>query len=121
MLTLGRKFTPNEPRDESGTGLPLEVQEESPVQNFYDINFVGKGGMSGYGVKDPNFSLRFFLIIFSGVAAFGVILFWRSQLFISAEYQEMPTTTKQVQTKKHNQILRQKEAEKMLLEEQQSQ
>jgi hypothetical protein len=58
--------------------------------------------LTGSQVSDPNFLLRFALIIFSGTIAFGAVLFWKSQLLLAAEYQEMPTTHKQVKVKKQN-------------------
>jgi len=47
-------------------------------------------GLLGSQVKDPNFRLRFFIIMFMGIIAFGVILYWRSQLLFSTEYVDFP-------------------------------
>jgi len=47
-------------------------------------------GITGSDVRDPNFRLRFFVIIFMGVMAFGAVLFWRSKLLLSQEYVDIP-------------------------------
>ncbi len=57
----------------------------------------------GNQVKDANYVLRFALIAFMGIIATGSVLFWRSQLFLASEYQEMPLTAAQVKIKKENQ------------------
>ncbi|PIR96476.1 MAG: hypothetical protein COT92_00945 [Candidatus Doudnabacteria bacterium CG10_big_fil_rev_8_21_14_0_10_42_18] len=59
-------------------------------------------GMLGYRIKDSNIRLRFFVIIFMGILAFGAVLFWKSQLLFVAEYQEFPITHYQVETRKQN-------------------
>jgi hypothetical protein len=65
-------------------------------------------GLLGSGVKDPNYVLRFAVIFFMGVVAFGAVLFWKTQLIFNAEYQEMPTTHEQVKVKKENRLKQQK-------------
>lgn len=47
-------------------------------------------GFYGNEVRDPNFRLRFLIIVFMGVMALGAVLFWRSKLLLSAEYVEIP-------------------------------
>ncbi len=71
-------------------------------------------GLLGYRVKDLNIRLRFFVIIFMGIIAFGAVLFWKSQLLFVAEYQEFPVTNYQVQRKKQN-LLKQMEMQNQLL------
>ncbi len=43
-------------------------------------------GMQGSGLSDKNLRLRFLTYIFLGVAVFGVILYWKSKLFLTTEY-----------------------------------
>ncbi len=64
-------------------------------------------GLLGNQVKDPNFRLRFFLIVFCGIMGFGITLAWRSALFIASEYQEMPQTKYQLNIRKQNEKKRQ--------------
>lgn len=45
-------------------------------------------GIQGSGLSDKNVRLRFLSYLFIGVAAFGVILYWRSQLMLASEYVE---------------------------------
>jgi len=59
-------------------------------------------GIVGYRVNDPNYVLRFSVIVFMGIMAFGSVLFWRSQLLFTADYQEMPLTHEQLRIKKEN-------------------
>jgi hypothetical protein len=47
-------------------------------------------GMTGYAVREPNFRLRFFLIVFVGAMAFGTVMYWRSQLLLSQNYVDIP-------------------------------
>jgi hypothetical protein len=47
-------------------------------------------GMTGYAVRDSNFRLRFFVIIFFGIMSFGAVMYWRSQLLLSQEYVDVP-------------------------------
>ena len=56
----------------------------------------------GSSVNDPNYVLRFSVIVFMGIMAFGSVLFWRSQLLFTADYQEMPLTHEQIRIKKEN-------------------
>lgn len=58
--------------------------------------------LSGYAVKNPNYILRFAIIVFMGVIATGSVLFWRSQLFLASDYQEFPVTHEQRAVKKEN-------------------
>lgn len=62
--------------------------------------------IAGYRVRDPNYLLRFALLIFAGVSALGAILSWRSQILFTAEYQEMPITQAQLKVKKENEKIR---------------
>jgi hypothetical protein len=57
----------------------------------------------GSDVRDPNFLLRFSIIVFMGIMAFGSVLFWRSSLLFATEYQELPVTHEQIKIKKENQ------------------
>jgi hypothetical protein len=50
----------------------------------------------GGRVRDPNFQFRILFIVSVGVLLLGVILFWREQLFLAADYQPMPTTHLQI-------------------------
>ena len=68
----------------------------------------------GYRVKNPNYILRFALIIFLGVMASASVLFWKSQLLLTADYQEFPLTRQQLSAKKENQARRQKISAKLL-------
>lgn len=52
--------------------------------------FSESAGLYGWGVKDSNFRLRFFSIVFMGLMAFGAVLYWRSQLLLSSEYVDVP-------------------------------
>ena len=65
-------------------------------------------GMVGSGVKEPNFVLRFFAIIFLGTLGLGITLSWRASILMAAEYQEIPTSRKMLELKKKNQIKQQK-------------
>ena len=46
--------------------------------------------VAGSKTKDPNFRLRVLLILLVGIACFGVIIYWRTELFASQEYIEFP-------------------------------
>lgn len=71
-------------------------------------------GILGDQVKDPNFRLRFFLIIFCGIISFGVVLAWRSIVLMTAEYQEMPQTKYQMDIKKQNEKTKQNIKNKLI-------
>lgn len=45
-------------------------------------------GIQGTGLSDKNVRLRFFCVMFMGVIAFGVVLYWRQVTLTSAEYAE---------------------------------
>lgn len=62
---------------------------QDPVVTNYGQNRTF-AGLTGAGVKDPNFSLRLMIITVMSVMAFGAVLFWRSKLMLSAEYVEVP-------------------------------
>lgn len=47
--------------------------------------------IQGTGLHDKNARLRFLVYVFLGVAAFGSLLYWRTQLMVSAEYVEVGT------------------------------
>ncbi|MBI5530096.1 MAG: hypothetical protein HY918_01175 [Candidatus Doudnabacteria bacterium] len=70
--------------------------------------------INGYGVKDPNYILRFSVIVFMGVAAMGSVLAWRSSLLFASEYQEMPITHEQIKIKKENEKKQQSLQKKIL-------
>ncbi len=44
--------------------------------------------LQGSSLQDKNVRLRFFVYIFMGIAALGSVLYWKTQLFVAAEYQE---------------------------------
>ena len=56
----------------------------------------------GSSVRDPNYILRFSVIVFMGIIAVGSVLMWRSSLLFASEYQEMPVTHEQIRIKKEN-------------------
>lgn len=57
-------------------------------------------GIQGTGLSDKNVRLRFLSYIFMGVLAFGVILYWRSQLMLSTEYVQFDNQTTKNKSKK---------------------
>ena len=77
--------------------------------------------LSGYRVREPNYVLRFAVLIFAGVGALGAILSWRSQILFASEYQELPITQEQLKIRKENQkkkmTLQEKINQKYQLEE----
>lgn len=68
----------------------------------------------GSSVNDPNYVLRFSVIVFMGIMAFGSVLAWRSQLLFAADYQEMPVTQQLLRIKKENNIKKQSLQNKVL-------
>ena len=56
----------------------------------------------GSSVNNPNYLLRFCLLVFVGVISVAVALSWRSQLLFAAEYQDLPVTHQQLKIKKEN-------------------
>lgn len=48
-------------------------------------------GIQGTGLKDSNVRLRFFSLIFMGIAALSAVIYWRSKTLEQAEYVEIPT------------------------------
>ncbi len=68
----------------------------------------------GSSVKDPNYILRFSVIVFMGIIAFGSVLALRSQLLFAADYQEMPVTHEQLRIKKENNLKKQSLQNKVL-------
>ncbi len=68
----------------------------------------------GSSVNDPNYILRFSVIVFMGIIAFGSVLTWRSQLLFAADYQEMPVTQQQLRIKKENNLKKQSLQNKVL-------
>ncbi len=50
------------------------------------MEYSGQNTMRGSGLKDPNVRLRFLVIVFMGVIAFGAVMYWRHVTLISAEY-----------------------------------
>jgi hypothetical protein len=61
-------------------------------------------GITGSGVNDPNLKFRFLVIMTLGILAVGSVLYWRSQLFLAAEYQDLPVTRPELEIKKKNEI-----------------
>ena len=59
-------------------------------------------GLTGYGVRDTNFTFRFFLIVFCGIIAFGAVLTWRTQLLLASDYQGDPITKKSLELERQN-------------------
>ncbi len=68
----------------------------------------------GSSVRDPNYILRFSVIVFMGVIAVGSVLMWRSALLFASEYQEMPMTHEQIRIKKENEKKQQSLQKKIL-------
>jgi|GEM_PF-1768985 len=56
----------------------------------------------GYQVRDPNIRLRFLVISFMGLMAFGSVMFWRGELLFASEYQDLPVTQEQMKIKNKN-------------------
>lgn len=48
-------------------------------------------GIQGTGLKDKNIRLRFLMIFFGGIIAFGAIFYWRQQTLKQADYVDFPT------------------------------
>ena len=63
--------------------------------------------MQGSGLSDKNLRLRFLTYIFLGVAFFGVILYWKSKLFLATEYVDFDIAVKK-QTNKDNGAMKSK-------------
>jgi len=61
--------------------------------------------IQGTGLHDKNARLRFLVYIFFGVAAFGSVLYWRTQALTSAEYVEFGSV-QQSQRKSNDGTLR---------------
>ena len=68
----------------------------------------------GSSVRDPNYILRFSVIVFMGIIAVGSVLMWRSALLFASEYQEMPVTHEQIRIKKENEKKQQSLQKKIL-------
>lgn len=68
----------------------------------------------GSSVRDPNYILRFSVIVFMGILSFGSVLMWRSSLLFASEYQEMPVTHEQIRIKKENEKKQQSLQKKIL-------
>jgi hypothetical protein len=47
-------------------------------------------GIQGSNLKSTNNQLRFYLIIFGGLIAFGSVFYWRQQTLKQAEYVDLP-------------------------------
>lgn len=56
-------------------------------------------GLAGSGVGIANFRLRFFVLIFFGIAALGSVLYWREKTLTVATYADIPTHQKSVKAK----------------------
>ncbi len=59
-------------------------------------------GMAGSLVHDANPRFRMYLIVTIAIFALGSVLFWRAQLFVSADYVELPDHGKTVKKAKVN-------------------
>lgn len=70
-------------------------------------------GLLGPQVRDPNYKLRFCLIVLVGLLAFGSLLLWKGQMLFAAEYQEMPITHSEVKIKKENRSIQEKMKKKL--------
>lgn len=59
-------------------------------------------GLTGSLIHDANPRFRMYLVVVVGIFALGSVLFWRAQLFVSADYVELPDHGKTVKhTKVH--------------------
>lgn len=47
-------------------------------------------GMSGSGIKDVNVRFRMYTLVTVALFAFGTLLYWRGQLFVSSDYVDLP-------------------------------
>ena len=47
-------------------------------------------GIQGTGLKNSNPQLRFLMIFFGGIIAFGVAFYWRQQTIKQTEYVDFP-------------------------------
>ena len=72
-------------------------------------------GLLGSEVRDANVKLRFCVIVFMAVLALGSVLFWKAQLMMATDYEDMPVTHEQVKVKKSN-LLKQQEIQRKLME-----
>lgn len=63
---------------------------------------------AGEEVGDPNYLLRFSLIVVFGLFAFGSLILWRGEVLFAADYQAMPVTHQELRIKKHNQSVQEK-------------
>lgn len=54
-------------------------------------------GMAGSGVKDINMRFRMYTVVTVALFAFGAVLYWRGQLFVSSDYVEFPSHAKPAQ------------------------
>lgn len=61
-------------------------------------------GLTGNRIKEPNFVLRFCVIIFLGGLGFAIALSWRASLLMAVEYQELPISKKMWEIKKKNEL-----------------
>ena len=52
-------------------------------------------GIQGTGLTDKNTRLRFFVIIFMGILAFGAVVHWRQVTLTTSEYAEPVPTRKE--------------------------
>lgn len=51
-------------------------------------------GLAGNNIGIANFQLRFFVLVFFGIAALGSVLYWRQQTLIASTYVDIPTRSK---------------------------
>jgi len=62
--------------------------------------------LAWHAEREAGFQLRLFLILLVGLVALGIVLVWRSSLFLVVDYQEFPVTHAQRQGAKRNEALR---------------
>ena len=61
-------------------------------------------GLTGSAIHDASPRFRMYLVVVVGIFALGSVLFWRAQLFVSAEYVELPDHGKTVRKVKANSL-----------------
>lgn len=50
--------------------------------------------LAGSGIGIANFKLRFFVLVFFGIAALGSVLYWRQKTLLASTYAEFPIHNK---------------------------
>ena len=62
--------------------------------------------IGGYEIREPNYLLRFAFVAIVGVTMSAAVFFWRSQLYLNSEYQDMPVSGQMVKIKHENEFRR---------------